>query len=186
MKNISYLEFKIENLVGYSNPEDGENYSDLNVKIMNDGNVIGTMNAVIFDGCFGEEVYEALDNHSLDYSALTDGIRYDEDTDEYLTPWEENDEYYASDKFIAIGEILINEEYRGLGITKRLIEWVDGLFNAPMILKAFPLQYCTTKNPNPPKTGLPKARKKVIDAYLKCGFEKVSPKSDILYRTPNF
>lgn len=186
MKNISYLEFKIENLVGYSNPEDGENYSDLNVKILNDGKVIGTMKAVIFDGCFGEEVYEALENHSLDYSALTDGIRYNEDTDEYLTPWEENDEYYASNKFIAIGEILINEEYRGLGITKRLIEWVDGLFNVPMILKAFPLQYCTKSNPNPPKTGVRQATKKVIDAYLKCGFNRVSPKSDILYRLPNF
>lgn len=186
MKNVNYLKFKIENLVGYSNPEDGENYSNLDVKILNDDNVIGTMNAIIFDGCFGYEVYEALEYHSLDYSALTDGLTYNEDTDEYLAPWEVNDDYYASDKFIAIGEILINEEYRGFGITKRLIEWVDKLFNAPMILKAYPLQYCITKNPNPPKTGLPKARKKVIDAYLKCGFEKVSPKSDILYRLPKF
>lgn len=182
-KDVEYLEFRIDNFCGYSNPERDENYSDLYVKIICDDKVIGTMKGVLFNAFYGNDVYDVLDYHSLDYSALCEALTYNDEYDEYVAPWEED---CVANKFVAIGEILLDEEYRGLGITNRLIDWLDKLFNAPMLLLAFPLQYCSKANPNPPKKGLREAKKKVVQAYMKCGFTRSKPKSDILYRMPNF
>lgn len=183
-EETKYLLFRIEDFTGTFNEEtypDTDRYSEINVKIILEEEdcynqrVIGEMEAVLFyAGCNGYEIFAALDNHSFAYRTLCCAVK------DYKLPdkWELSD----YDKFIAIGEIRIDEEYRGLGITRRLISWLDELFCVPMLLLAHPLQYSV---PNPPKKGIRQATKKVVEAYLKCGFERTKPKSNLLYKMPN-
>lgn len=178
-EEIEYLEFRIENFTGGCYPKpDTENYSEINVKIIitdeeDDEKVIGKMKAVLLYACDAEDVYEALDNYSINSAILIEGL-YNELTDEYQLPdkWDE----YDYNRFIAICEIEIDKEYRGLGIAGRLINWLDKVFCVPMLLYASPLQDKRTAQ----------SIKKVVQAYIKCGFERTKPKSNVLYKMPNY
>lgn len=144
--------------------------------------IIGEMKATIFYGSSASEIFEQIDAHTLEYSRIA-GEHFDDELDDYVCFWEE----YEYEKFIVIQTIEIDENYRGYGITNLLIHWISSMFNAPMLLEAYPLQYSKKLNQGKiPKTGFATAQRKVINAYLKCGFKRTNPKSIILFHEPNY
>lgn len=117
---------------------------------------------------------------NFQYSEIA-GEHYDEELDDYICFWEE----YQYEKFMVIQTIEINEDFRGYGITNLLIQWLSSMFNTPMLLEAYPLQYSKKLNKGKiPKTGFRTAKRKVVNAYLKCGFKRTNPKSIILFFEP--
>jgi N-acetylglutamate synthase-like GNAT family acetyltransferase len=157
----------------------------VNIKIVDDSDdadeekLIGKMKSTLFFASSANEIYEQLDNHTIDFNKIAQE-HFDEDMEDYVCFWEE----YEYEKFMAIRTIEIDEKYRGKGILNLLINWLNSMFRMPMILEAYPLQYSYDKEKVIPRKGFSAAQNKVIKAYLKCGFKRTSPKSIILYYEP--
>jgi hypothetical protein len=146
--------------------------------------LIGEMKSTLFLASSAQEIYEQLDNHTIDFNKIAQEHYFediDDDYVDYVCFWEE----YEYEKFMAIKTIEIDEEYCGKGILNLLIHWLNSIFRMPMILEAYPLQYSQRLNEGKvPKKGFAAAQKKVINAYLNCGFKRTNPKSIILYYEP--
>lgn len=183
--DLEYLDFVIEGFSGNI----WEDNSGLFIDIMLDDKKIGSLEGIMFFNDVGD--INALFTSMEDFSTLKALNKYvfsccseiakeifiksKYSDDDYTLIWDEEEGNCF--KLLIIERIFIEEKYRGMGIMKLLLNWIYKVFNVPMVLKAFPLQYSI----RPPKSGFTKANRKVIDAYLKCGFKRIKPKSDILY-----
>ena len=72
---------------------------------------------------------------------------------------------------------MIDEQYRGNGILKVLVNVLLKSFKCPIILKAFPLQFEGNADQ---KGEFNKASLKVRKAYMKCGFEPIKRGSEYM------
>lgn len=178
-EDLEYLDFVIEGFSGNI----GEDYSGLFIDIMLDNKKIGSLEGIMFFDDAGDinSIFESIDEYSMDCTEIAQQIfipsKYCDG--DYTLIWDEVEEICF--KLLIIERIFIEEEYRGMGIMKILVRWIKRVFDTDMVLKAYPLQYCSRENSTIPKSGFAKAKKKVVDAYLKSGFKRIKPKSDILY-----
>jgi GNAT superfamily N-acetyltransferase len=83
-------------------------------------------------------------------------------------------------KIMLLDKIEINDLYRGHGIGKKLITFLERTFNCPIVLKPYPLQY-EGKGMDKDKE-FNKDLKKVVNAYKKCGFKKVRRGSEFMVK----
>lgn len=113
------------------------------------------INQYIFD--FAQEMYEDSDNIKDEYSFI------------------ENEAF----SLIILKKIEINKEYRGKGILKECIEFIDHIFKStPIIAKPFPLQFDGIDKPNIQE--FKPALKRVREAYTKCGFVKTRKNTEYM------
>lgn len=143
-----------------------------------------------FDIVYGDErkIYDALEYggsiSDVPYGAEMFDIEHSEGGIRFCIKEEYEDlvpEIYEN-KIILLDRVEINELYRGHGVIKKLIDFLQTTFNCPIILKPFPLQYeASGKNNN---KEFKQSLKKVTEAYKKCGFKKVIKGSEFMIKLP--
>jgi hypothetical protein len=130
-----------------------------------------------------EMIYESLDSHSRNTVTYGDEL-FDEDMNV-------KDEYYDlmceiyENRFLIVEEININEEYRGQGVVKKLIDTINLTYRCPMVLIPFPLQYQPTHDNEEELKLLPPINgpmRKVVNSYKRCGFKKPKPSSLLMVK----
>jgi hypothetical protein len=113
-----------------------------------------------------------LDNHSINSSQY--GEELNQQVYEDLLEFDNN--------LIILSTVEINEEYRGNGIIKKVVETLQHYFKCPIMVKPFPLQYCktveTTKEIGNKQYKLD--LKKVKNAYEKCEFKTIKKRSEYM------
>lgn len=162
---------------------EGENESD--------DKIIGTLNGYFFSEAEATYCYEAMDNHSYELCDLADefiepfsvGFEEEDEDDDYLKQWVVDIDEHKDTNVLIINRVFIDEEYRGNGILKDLINVVAYSHNkCPIILKAFPLQY---EGIEEQESGFRKASLKVRKAYMNCGFTPLKRGSEYMYLIQN-
>ena len=142
------------------------------------------------DIVYGDErkIYDALEYGGsitdVPYGSEIFDIEYSEGGISFCIKEEYEDlvpEVYEN-KIMLLDKVEINELYRGHGVVKKLIDFLQNTFKCPIILKPFPLQYEGEGKDNTKE--FKKCLKKVTDAYKKCGFKKVIKGSEFMIKLP--
>lgn len=137
---------------------------------------IGSFSLYLITGNI-RQILSALDGYSFNTSTYFEEILTYED--DYL------DILYGHEKLMLLNRITIDEEYRGNGLIKHLIKTIDRIYEAPIMLKPYPLQFELTDDNEEEieKLGSIKPHmKKVVKSYEKCGFIRVHKKSEFMIR----
>jgi GNAT superfamily N-acetyltransferase len=114
-----------------------------------------------------------LDDYSIDSQAYADELKH-------ITYHEMFEDCF---RLIVLSEIKIDEDYRGNGVLKKVIETLEHYFLCPIFVKPYPLQHGEIINNNKELFDYEQYKKdlkKVKTAYKKCGFKTIRKRSEYM------